>query len=56
MEIKLNEQDLKTLDSFFQEMPTKYGSQLISFFNQKIQEQATKEESLDRPEPLQDPA
>ena len=55
MEIKLNEQDLKTLDSFFQEMPTKYGSQLISFFNQKIQEQAPKQETTERPDPLKDP-
>jgi hypothetical protein len=39
MEIKLNETDLKELNDFFQEMPTKYGSQLINFFNKKIQEQ-----------------
>lgn len=43
--ITLTEQDLKSLNDFFQEMPTKYGTQLINFFNQKIQEAAPAVES-----------
>ena len=41
MSITLTEKDIKELDSFFQEMPTKYGLQLINFFNAKMQEQST---------------
>lgn len=40
MTITLTEKDIKELDSFFQEMPTKYGLQLINFFNAKMQEQS----------------
>ena len=40
MSITLTEKDIKELDSFFQEMPTKYGLQLINFFNAKMQEQS----------------
>lgn len=39
--ITLTEKDIQELNNFFQEMPTKYGLQLINFFNAKIQEQAT---------------
>jgi hypothetical protein len=32
MNIKLTEADIKQLEAFFQEMPTKYGLPLIQFF------------------------
>ncbi len=34
MELKLNEEQIKQLDAFFQEMPTKYGLPLIQFFGE----------------------
>lgn len=49
-QIVLTEKDLQELNNFFQEMPTKYGLQLINFFNQKIQEQQSKEQT-DIPNP-----
>ena len=39
----LTEQHLNQLDAFIQEMPTKYGIQLIKFFNE-IQEQEKQNE------------
>ena len=39
----LTEQHLNQLDAFIQEMPTKYGIQLIKFFNE-IQEQEKQKE------------
>jgi hypothetical protein len=33
MTITLNEEQIKQLDGFFQEMPTKYGLPLIQFFS-----------------------
>lgn len=45
MTITLTEKDIKELDSFFQEMPTKYGLQLINFFNAKMQEQSPQQET-----------
>ena len=32
MKLELNEEQIKQLDAFFQEMPTKYGLPLIQFF------------------------
>jgi hypothetical protein len=32
MKLELTEADIKQLDAFFQEMPTKYGLPLIQFF------------------------
>ena len=37
--MKLTEENLKQLDAFIQEMPTKYGFPLIQFFN-KIKEES----------------
>ena len=34
MNLTLNEEQIKQLDAFFQEMPTKYGLQLIQFFGE----------------------
>lgn len=34
MNITLNEEQIKQLDAFFQEMPTKYGLPLIKFFGE----------------------
>ena len=42
MTITLNEEQVKQLDAFIQEMPTKFGLPLIQFFN-KIKEEADKE-------------
>lgn len=36
--MKLSEENLKQLDAFIQEMPTKFGLPLIQFFN-KIKEE-----------------
>lgn len=33
MTITLNQEQIKQLDAFFQEMPTKYGLPLIQFFS-----------------------
>jgi hypothetical protein len=33
MTITLNEEQIKQLDGFFQELPTKYGLPLIQFFS-----------------------
>jgi len=38
--LTFNEQEVKDLDKFIQEMPTKYGFPLLNFINAKIQEQA----------------
>jgi hypothetical protein len=32
MKLELNEENMKQLEAFFQEMPTKYGLPLIQFF------------------------
>lgn len=34
MTITLNQEQIKALDGFFQEMPTKYGLPLIKFFGE----------------------
>ena len=34
MNLTLNEEQIKQLDAFFQEMPTKYGLPLIQFFGE----------------------
>ena len=52
MELKLNEEQIKQLDAFFQEMPTKYGLPLIQFFGelnkaQNGQEMAPKQEEVE---------
>ncbi len=39
----LTEEKLKELNSFIQEIPTKYGVYLIEFFNKLIQEQKQQE-------------
>lgn len=38
-QIILNEEHLKQLNLYFQELPMKYASPLISFINQLIKEQ-----------------
>ncbi len=52
MNITLTEADVKQLDAFFQEMPTKYGLPLIQFFSklneaQNGQEMALKQEEVE---------
>ena len=34
MKLELNEENIKQLEAFFQEMPTKYGLPLIKFFGE----------------------
>jgi hypothetical protein len=41
--LTLTEQDLKDLDKYIQEMPTKYGLPLLNFINAKMTEQVKKE-------------
>jgi hypothetical protein len=43
--ITLSEEKLKELDSFIQEMPTKFGLPLIQFINKIIEEQKEVEEA-----------
>jgi hypothetical protein len=45
--ITLNEEKLKELDMFIQEMPTKYGLPLINFINKIIEEQKPKVEEAE---------
>ena len=37
--LTLNEQDLKDLNAFIQDLPVKYGLPLLNFINSKIQVQ-----------------
>lgn len=39
MTITLNEEQIKQLDGYFQELPTKYGLPLIKFFSELNQAQ-----------------
>ena len=39
MTITLNEEQIKRLEAFFQEMPTKYGLPLLKFFNEAVADQ-----------------
>jgi len=43
MNILLNEEQVKQLDAYFQEMPTKYGLPLIQFLSKLAQEQNPEE-------------
>ena len=43
MTITLNEEQVKQLDAYFQEMPTKYGLPLIQFLSKLAQEQNPEE-------------
>lgn len=52
MNLTLNEEQLKQLDGYFQELPTKYGLPLIKFFSelnqaQNGQETAAKQEEVE---------
>lgn len=40
--LHLSEEDVKQLNAFIQEMPTKYGLPLLNFLNSKISEQKKK--------------
>lgn len=39
MEIKLNEEQIKMLEAWAQELPTKYGMSFIQFIAQQVKEQ-----------------
>lgn len=45
MKITLNEDQIKMLESWAQEIPTKYGMSFIQFLAQVVQEQNPKEEA-----------
>jgi hypothetical protein len=45
MKVTLNEQQIKMLEGWAQELPTKYGMYFIHFLSQQIQEQNPKEEA-----------
>lgn len=52
MKLTLNEEQIKQLEAFFQEMPTKYGLPLIKFFGelneaQNGQQTAAKQEEVE---------
>jgi len=38
-QVTLNEEQLKALDSFLQEMPMKYAAPIVSFLNEAIKNQ-----------------
>ena len=44
--LTLTAEDLKELDVFIMDLPTKYGMPLINFINSKIAEQKSKEEKI----------
>jgi hypothetical protein len=44
----LSEEKLKELNLFIQEMPTKYGIQLIQFFNKIVEEQKLEEKNKEK--------
>jgi hypothetical protein len=44
--INLSEQNLKELETFINEMPTKYGLPLLEFFGKLAKEQKPTEEKL----------
>jgi hypothetical protein len=44
MKITLNEEQIKMLEAWAQELPTKYGMSFIQFLAQQVQEQNPKEE------------
>jgi hypothetical protein len=41
-QVTLNEEQLKALDAFLQEMPMKYGAPIVSFLNEVIKSQEAK--------------
>jgi hypothetical protein len=43
--LQLDEKSINELNTFIQEMPTKYGLPLLNFLNTKIQEQYKKVET-----------
>ena len=45
MKVTLNEEQIKALEAWAQELPTKYGMSLIQFLAQQVQEQNPKEEA-----------
>ncbi len=45
MKVILNEEQIKMLEAWAQELPTKYGMTFIQFLAQQVQEQNPKEET-----------
>ena len=45
MKVTLNEDQIKMLEAWAQELPTKYGMSFIQFLAQQVQEQNPKEEA-----------
>jgi hypothetical protein len=45
MKVTLNEEQIKALEAWAQELPTKYGMSFIQFLAQQVQEQNPKEET-----------
>jgi hypothetical protein len=50
MTITLNAEQIKQLDGFFQELPTKYGLPLIQFFSKLNEAQNRQETEVKEPE------
>lgn len=51
--LQLNEQDLKQINDFLQEMPLKWGLPLLNYINAKIQEQGKPKEILEEVKEIQ---
>jgi hypothetical protein len=45
MKVTLNEEQIKALEAWAKELPTKYGMSFIQFLAQQVQEQNPKEEA-----------
>lgn len=46
-QVVLNEEQLKALDAFLQELPMKYGAPIVNFLNEAIKSQAKEAEVVE---------
>jgi hypothetical protein len=51
--LQLNEQDLKQINDFLQDMPLKWGLPLLNYINAKIKEQSKPQEILEEVKEIQ---
>ena len=47
MKLLLTETEIKELDAFIQDLPTKYGFPLLNYLNKKIQEQNQNQQPIE---------
>jgi len=51
--LQLNEQDLKQINDFLQDMPLKWGLPLLNYINAKIKEQSKTQEIVEEVKEIQ---